>query len=230
MDKLAVIVPAAGFGRRMGTEVAKQFIEVGGKTLLAHSVDKLQQWAEFYGHDITLVVALSKGTTLPKKIDKVETCVGGETRADSVANALKYLDEKGDFTWAIVHDAARPLVDIAAIERLFQAVKNDPAGGILAEKVTATVKRADGDKIVATVPRENLWLAQTPQLFRFHLLSEALAGERAHLTDEASAIEALGYAPKVVVGNRENIKITTPDDLAYCQRYLNDSHIISTMD
>lgn len=222
-ENIAVIIPAAGFGKRMGHEIAKQFIEVGGKTILAHTVEKIQTWAKHYHHDIVIMVALSDGAALPAEITGVKTCLGGKERADSVANALSALQNIGEFDWVMVHDAARPLVDIKDIEKLYQSLKNDNVGGILAEKVTATVKRASHDKsIIATVPREDLWLAQTPQLFRFNLLQQSLQGQREELTDEASGIEHLGYAPKIIEGNRNNIKITTPEDLLYFQQRINN--------
>lgn len=222
-ENIAVIIPAAGFGKRMGHEIAKQFIEVGGKTILAHTVAKMQAWASHYQHDIVMMVALSDGVDLPAEITGVKTCLGGKERADSVANALSALQNIGQFDWAMVHDAARPLVDVKDIEKLYQSLKNDNVGGILAEKVTATVKRASHDKsIIATVPREDLWLAQTPQLFRFNLLQQSLQGQREELTDEASGIEHLGYAPKIIEGNRNNIKITTPEDLLYFQQRINN--------
>lgn len=228
MAKFAVIIPAAGFGKRMGHEIAKQFIKVGGKTILAHTVIKIQTWASHYQHDVMIMVALSNGVNLPADVIangltdgfKVKTCVGGKERADSVANALSALENIGQFDWAMVHDAARPLVAIENIEKLYQTLKDDNIGGILAEKVTATVKQAkqnhsEVNTIITTLPREDLWLAQTPQLFRFALLKRSLQEPRHSLTDEASGIERLGYAPKIIEGNRNNIKITTPEDLLY---------------
>ncbi len=222
---IAVIIPAAGFGKRMGGDVAKQFLSVAGKTILAHTVDKIQTWAKHYQHNIIIMIALSDGVDLPSDIantDNIITCIGGKERADSVANALSVLADT--FTdnppqWAMVHDAARPLVDIDDIEKLYQALKDDDIGGILAEKITATVKKAHhtstGNIITDTVPRDDLWLAQTPQLFRFDLLKKSLQGERQYLTDEASGIEAMGLSVKIIEGNRNNIKITTPDDLTF---------------
>ncbi len=230
---IAVIIPAAGFGKRMGGEIAKQFIAIGGKTILAHTVEKIQTWAKHYQHKIIIMIALSDGVESPIDIstdkdntDNIMTCIGGKERADSVANALSVIAEQ--FTdshtdslpkWVMVHDAARPLVDIDDIEKLYQALKDDDIGGILAEKVTATVKKAqptnNGTVITDTVPRDDLWLAQTPQLFRFDLLQQSLQGNRQHLTDEASGIEQMGLSVQIIEGNRNNIKITTPDDLRF---------------
>lgn len=224
---IAVIIPAAGFGKRLGSPVAKQFLMVAGQSVLAHTVNKVHAWAQHYDHDIIIMVALSANSQLPNDVEGVHTCLGGKERADSVANALSALAHLRVFEWVMVHDAARPLIDTANIETLYQTLKQDSVGGILAEKVTATVKRASannqGYAISATVPREDLWLAQTPQLFRFELLQQALSGgTRSHLTDEASAIEALGFYPKIVEGSRHNIKITTPDDWDSVQRYFDN--------
>ncbi len=141
---IAVIIPAAGFGKRMGGDIAKQFITVGGKTILAHTVDKIQAWAKHYQHNIIIMIAISDGVELPTDVctdkgntDNIMTCIGGKERADSVANALSVITEQ--FTdsntnnlpkWAMVHDAARPLVDIDDIEKLYQALKDDDIGGI----------------------------------------------------------------------------------------------------
>lgn len=212
---IAVIIPAAGFGLRMGHRVAKQFMQVKGKTVLAHTVDKIQTWAKQYHHDIVIMVALSSDVELPADVLGVQTCLGGKERADSVANALSEIEKTGNFNWAMVHDAARPMVAVADIEKLYQAIKDDEVGGILAKKVNATVKRVSGDKITATVPREDLWLAQTPQMFRFALLQQSLQGQRSGLTDEASGIENMGLVAKIIEGGRDNVKITTPEDLHY---------------
>ncbi len=230
---IAVIIPAAGFGKRMGGDIAKQFISVAGKTILAHTLDKIQTWAESYQHNIIVMIALSEGVDLPTNVstdsNNIMTCVGGKERADSVANSLSVIAKNCSDTddlpqWAMVHDAARPLVDIDDIEKLYQSLKDDDIGGILAEKVTATVKKAqptsNGTVITDTVPRDDLWLAQTPQLFRFDLLQQSLQGNRQHLTDEASGIEQMGLSVKIIEGNRNNIKITTPDDLQFFEMQL----------
>ncbi len=219
-NTIAVIIPAAGFGRRMGEKTAKQFLNVGGKSILSHTIEKLQSWGVCYRHHVTIMVALSDDALLPEDISGVEVCIGGETRADSVARAVQALKVQGDFDWAMVHDAARPLVAVEDIEKLYQSLKDDAVGGILAEKITATVKRAEAQSVVETVPRDDLWLAQTPQLFRFSLLEQSLEGTREGLTDEASGIEKMGLSPKIVEGSRNNIKITTPEDLHFFEHML----------
>lgn len=215
---IAIVIPAAGVGRRMKTSTPKQFIPVGGKTILAHTVDKFHQWAKIYGHHIIVIVALSKGEKLPDDVQNAIACEGGEMRADSVYAAMTALYKVLQFDWVMVHDAARPLIEPRDIETLYQTLRDDHIGGILAEKVTATVKRACDNKVIETIPRDDLYLAQTPQMFRFKLLINALSAERTHLTDEASAIEALGHQPKIVIGSADNIKITHPEDLVFFEQ------------
>lgn len=215
---IAVIIPAAGYGKRMKLSVPKQFIQVGGKSVLAHTVDKFHCWAKTYGRHIVIMVALSEMAELPKDVTNVVTCLGGKERANSVSNAMEALHQVLQFDWVMVHDAARPLVRVNEIEKLYQALKEDEVGGLLAQKVTATVKRVEKGKVVETIPRDSLYLAQTPQLFRFDLLRRALGGDCAHFTDEAAGIEAMGLQPKVVEGSADNIKISTASDLAYFER------------
>lgn len=222
-EVISVIIPAAGLGKRLNAPVAKQFLNVGGKTILAHTVEKFQQWAADYQHHVEIIVVLSSDAELPDDVCGVRVCTGGKERADSVANALSSLPHVAHVTadsWVMVHDAARPLVRVKDIETLYQALKHDSVGGILAKKIMATVKRAHDNHIAQTIPREDLWLAQTPQMFRFGLLSQSLAGSRTGLTDEASGIEALGLCPKIVAGHRDNVKITTAEDLDYFRQHI----------
>lgn len=217
---IAVIIPAAGFGSRMNLPVPKQFIQVGEKSILAHTVDKFHRWAKKHGRHIIIMVALSKEAELPEDVINVVTCEGGKERANSVSNALDALQQVLQFDWVMVHDAARPLVRVDDIEKLYQTLKKDEVGGLLAEKVTATVKRVEKGKVVETIPRESLYLAQTPQLFRFDLLRRSLDGDCSHFTDEAAGIEAMGMQPKVVEGSADNLKISTANDLAYFERLI----------
>jgi 2-C-methyl-D-erythritol 4-phosphate cytidylyltransferase len=146
---------------------------------------------------------------------KVLRC-GGETRAQSVTNGLQAMAvELGDIAddWVLVHDAARPCLTVSMVEKLIAEVGIDDAGGLLAVPVADTLKRAEaGDRIVETVPRANLWQAQTPQMFRHRLLLEALRNAP-QVTDEAGAVEALGYSPRLVAADASNLKVTYPLDL-----------------
>ncbi|HSC65274.1 MAG TPA: 2-C-methyl-D-erythritol 4-phosphate cytidylyltransferase, partial [Caldimonas sp.] len=146
---------------------------------------------------------------------------GGTTRGATVAGGLAKLAGLGATAndWVLVHDAARCLVRTEWIEALVDACRNDGIGGLLALPAGDTLKRAEGDRAVATLPRENIWQAQTPQMFRFGVLADALA-RSPEATDEASAVEAVGLRPKLVTGSPENIKVTHPDDFAIAEALL----------
>jgi 2-C-methyl-D-erythritol 4-phosphate cytidylyltransferase len=147
---------------------------------------------------------------------------GGATRAQSVAGGLEALREHDaeDHDWVLVHDAARCLLRPAWVNRLINTCLDDPVGGLLALPLADTLKRADGHRVVATHDRQGLWLAQTPQMFRLGLLQHALALAGATVTDESSAVEALGHAPLLVPGDAENFKLTWPADFALAARLL----------
>lgn len=215
------IVPAAGRGARFGGEVPKQYLEVAGRSVLAHTLDALLSHPRVAG----AVVALSAGDPrwpgwreLAGK--PVIACVGGATRAESVLAALCALPidvPAEDFV--LVHDAARPNLAAADLDSLCAACDApDAVGAILAAPVRDTLKRADADGgIAATEPRDRLWRAFTPQMFRRGQLTRALAEAAAQgieVTDEAIAIERLGLRPVLVEGREDNFKITTPADLA----------------
>lgn len=214
------LVPAAGSGRRFGGEVPKQYLQVAGKPLIAHALDTLLAHPQVDG----AVIALAADdpywpgwTTLHDK--PVVTCTGGGERADSVLAALQALPPGvAEDALLLVHDAARPNLRAGDIDRLIAAASACADGAILAAPVRDTLKRADGDgRIAATEPRERLWRALTPQAFRRDLLLRALLAARADgvvATDEAMAVERLGLHPQLVEGREDNLKVTTPADLA----------------
>jgi 2-C-methyl-D-erythritol 4-phosphate cytidylyltransferase len=154
--------------------------------------------------------------------DKVEPLYcGGESRRDSVYNGLvASRDEVHADDWVLVHDAARPCLPPQDLKTLLVECENDEIGGILALPVADTVKRGAQNRVVGTEDRAQLWLAQTPQMFRAGLLLQALQRARGRVTDEASAVEQLGLKPKLVAGSRENIKVTWPEDLAMAESIL----------
>jgi len=228
MPRYFALVPAAGLGARMGLALPKQYLPLAGRPLIHHALatlcaarriarvfivlseqDKVwdQQWrsADHAAFDDKLVAL---------------RC-GGATRADSVLNGLQRMVESAVADdWVLVHDAARPCLSQAQLDALIDEVGDDAVGGILAVPVADTLKRAGADgRIDATVPREQLWQAQTPQLFRYGLLREALEKSRG-VTDEAGAIEALGHRPKLVASDACNLKVTYPSDLALAERIL----------
>jgi len=147
--------------------------------------------------------------------------VGGETRANSVANALAQI-EADDNDWVLVHDAARACLTVEHVDALIDEVRDDPVGGLLAVPVADTLKRADHERsahVDATVSRDRLWQAQTPQMFRYGLLRRALANDIG-VTDEAGAVEALGLRPRLVAADITNFKVTYPQDLALAAQIL----------
>jgi 2-C-methyl-D-erythritol 4-phosphate cytidylyltransferase len=147
---------------------------------------------------------------------------GGDTRAASVLNGLVAIEaEAGEDDWILVHDAARPCLSPALLASMLDALQGDEVGGLLAIPMADTLKRADGDQRVAqTEPRDQLWLAQTPQMFRYGLLKRALQAANGAPTDEAQAVEALGLKPKLVRGESANLKVTYPQDLLLAQAIL----------
>ena len=217
------LVPAAGQGRRFGGEVPKQYLEVAGKPLIVHALDALLAHPGIEG----AVVALAADdpwwpgwTSLRGK--PVRACTGGAERADSVLAALRALpDTVSGETFVLVHDAARPNLRAGDIDRLLAAATRHADGAILAAPVRDTLKRADGDgRIEGTAPRERLWRALTPQAFTRDLLQQALEAAQADgasVTDEAMAVERLGRRPLLVEGREDNLKVTTPADLALAE-------------
>ena len=213
-DRYHAVVPAAGGGTRLGAPVPKQYLDLGGDSMLHRTIDALLAEPRLAG----VVVVVSPDDLRrppPGRFDaRVRfAAVGGATRADSVAAGIDQLDAAAE-DWVLVHDAARPSLSAAALARLIDEVGDDPVGGLLAMPVADTVKRCDDDgRVAATVDRERLWAAQTPQMFRAGLLRQALSGERLGITDEASAIEKLGLRPRLVRGEPANFKVTLAEDL-----------------
>jgi 2-C-methyl-D-erythritol 4-phosphate cytidylyltransferase len=223
MSKLFALIPAAGSGSRMGGDLPKQYLPLAGKPLLYHALACLLRHAAIE----RIFVVLAAGDRHYAGYDwqpfaaKLEPLYcGGETRAASVFNGLLAVrDVIDDSDWVLVHDAVRPCLALEVLERLIAALRDDQTGGLLALPVVDTLKRGDaGAYVVQTEPREHLWQAQTPQMFRYRLLLEALhASGPVHGTDEASAIEQLGLRPKLVVGDSRNLKVTYPQDLALAE-------------
>ena len=214
------LIPAAGVGARMAADGPKQYLEVGGKPMLRHTLDAFLS-SDLISHTF-VVVSPEDG-----QIDNVAPAgvgvlrCGGATRMESVLNGLQALrGELRDNDWVLVHDAARPGLDAALIEKLISTVGAHSVGGLLALPVVDTVKRA-GAK-VATISRDGLWLAQTPQMFRYRLLCDALAAatDASAITDDASAVEAMGLSPKLVEGHPRNLKVTLPADIRIAEMYL----------
>lgn len=220
------LIPAAGIGARMGSEFPKQYAAIAGKPMLRHVLDTFAAAATI-AH-VFVVVSREDGyiepllAAAPHLAGRVTVLYnGGATRHESVRNGLQAIrTQVGDDDWVLVHDAARPGLTAALIDKLAQSLRDDAVGGLLALPVVDTLKRAGADsRAQATVSRDGLWAAQTPQMFRYALLQRALqqAGE---VTDEAGAIEALGLQPKLVEGSPRNFKLTLPHDVALAELYL----------
>lgn len=215
------VVPAAGSGSRFGGEVPKQYLQVAGEPLLAHTLLALLAHPGVAGVVVVLAEDDPRWPGWSELEGKpVRHCVGGESRADSVLAGLQALpDEVRADDFVLVHDAARPNLALADLGQLLERGRVDPVGAILAAPVRDTLKRAgDEGGIDRTVPRERLWRALTPQMFRRLQLSQALEKARSagvEVTDESMAMERKGARPLLIEGREDNIKITTPADLAY---------------
>ncbi len=221
------LVPAAGTGTRIGSAIPKQYLPVAGRPMLCHALAALAAVSRI--ERITVVVApadrwfddLPLDEAIARRIEVVRH--GGATRAASVAAGLAAMRPVDDDDWVLVHDAARCGITSRMVDGLIDRVVGHPAGGLLALPLDDTLKRcaAGGSPeeaaVDATIDRAGLWRAQTPQMFRHRLLSDALAGAAARdvvVTDESSAIEAAGHRPLLVAGSSRNFKVTTADDLA----------------
>jgi 2-C-methyl-D-erythritol 4-phosphate cytidylyltransferase len=217
------LIPAAGVGARMGAGTPKQYLKIGGKPMLRHTLDAFLS-SDLVAHTFVVVspddpfidaIAPSHGVTILR--------CGGASRMESVRNGLAVLASTlAPSDWVLVHDAARPGLTAELIAKLIGDTGDHPAGGLLALPVVDTVKRCIEGEACGTVPRNNLWLAQTPQMFRYQLLREALSADAdpTTITDDASAVEALGFTPKLVEGHPRNLKVTMPDDIRIAEMYL----------
>ncbi|MBR0565264.1 2-C-methyl-D-erythritol 4-phosphate cytidylyltransferase [Azoarcus sp. L1K30] len=220
------IVPAAGSGTRMASDLPKQYLPLLGQPLIRHALTTLCAAPEI---DKVFVV-LSVGDAQWRQYDwralgpkLVPLFCGGATRADSVLAGLRAIaGETAASDWILVHDAARPCLAPWHIDKLIRELAHDEVGGLLAVPVADTLKRADAHRhVAATLPRDSLWQAQTPQMFRYIMLRRALEGCSA-VTDEASAIEAAGLRPRLVEGDATNLKVTYPLDLHLAEWILNN--------
>ena len=218
MAKFHVLIPAAGSGSRMGADTPKQYLPLLGKPLIWHSLRIFTACSRIGGISVVLNADdstwdIHDWSAFGDSI-RVLRC-GGDSRAATVLNGLHALQNQiAAEDWVLVHDAARPGLTATLLDRLLDTLKHDPVGGLLALPVADTMKRADNDgRVASTEPRESLWQAQTPQMFRYGLLCRALQQAHGKPTDEAQAVEALGLKPKLVAGELRNLKITYPQDL-----------------
>lgn len=222
--RYVALIPAAGVGSRMGAATPKQYMRVGSidsKSVLQHTVDAFLKFSKIQH---TYVVVGPDDAYVEECLAKAENLTvlrcGGASRRDTVRNGLSELANKlSGSDWVLVHDAARPGLTSGLLQHLIDQVGDDTVGGLLALPVVDTVKRVENGK-VQTILRDGLWLAQTPQMFRYQLLCDALDAAD-QVTDEASAIEAAGHVPILVEGHVRNMKLTLPSDMALIAQYLN---------
>ena len=225
-DSIWAVVPAAGVGSRFisAEKTPKQYLSIGGKTVLEHSLSVLCANSNIAG----VMLALDATDAYWPKISELHgkpicVCTGGATRAESVRNALEMLLQMGVAakTLVAVHDAARPCLRAADLAAVISAAFNDAVGAVLAMPVRDTVKRCDAQsRVIDTLDRSQIWAAQTPQIFRLGPLAQAIAQFPA-ATDESQAMEHAGLLPQLVAASASNIKITVPDDLALAAFDLN---------
>lgn len=226
------VVPAAGLGVRMGGAKPKQYLPLADTCILQVTLNKMLALPQLAGVVVAVQATDSHWPTL-SLVDQVQCTDGGESRAESVLNALAYLlaHDVDPGHWVLVHDAARPCVRMDAVAALRQAVESAGdavVGGILAQPVANTLKRVNEFSVECTVDRSRLWQAHTPQLFRLGELHGALQkGLEAScaITDEASAMEQQGMQPLVVEDYSDNIKITRPEDLALAEMILRQQQL-----
>ncbi len=216
MTLFHVIIPAAGVGARMENVLPKQYLPLAGKPIVSHIIQT------FFNNPriASIHLALSpqdefwKSFTLNPESRLHIHYTGGESRSETVLNTLKVIDVADD-DWVLVHDAARPGLTANTLNRLLDTLATDDVGGLLAMPVADTVKKSNELNLIErTISRQNLWQAQTPQMFRYQALKKALTEFIGTPTDEAEAVEALGLSPKLVHGELSTLKVTYPQDLA----------------
>lgn len=214
-----VVIPAAGRGGRFGSSLPKQYAVIAGKTVLEHALGCFNGLERLAGIVVAIAPDDDRFARLWRPAAPVHTVIGGETRAASVAAALQWLHEgpgRAD-DWVLVHDAARPLLSRDDLDALVHESEQNGHGALLGVPVADTLKHADDGMVRATVARDKLWRAMTPQMFRLGALREALEQAGPEVTDEAMAMEKAGMKPIIVQGSATNLKITTVNDLVMAE-------------
>nr|WP_288354834.1 2-C-methyl-D-erythritol 4-phosphate cytidylyltransferase [uncultured Pseudomonas sp.] len=225
------VIPAAGIGSRMRADRPKQYLQLAGKSILEHTLHCFLDHPRLRG----VVVSLAEDDPFWPSLDcahdaRIHTAAGGAERADSVLNALLRLAElgAGEQDWVLVHDAARPNLAQSDLDLLLAELADDAIGGLLAVPARDTLKRVGSDgRVRETIDRSVIWQAYTPQMFRLGALHQALAEALVSdvaVTDEASAMEWAGQAPRLIEGRADNLKVTRPEDLHYLERLWRGRH------
>ncbi len=232
LPSIHFVIPCAGVGSRSGRQLPKQYADLAGRPMIAHTLKVLLEVKSI--QSICLVVSPSDvyiGDILQNHVKDTDGKIsvifkGGNTRAQSVLAGLEHLQIMGAAKedWALVHDAARCLITDELINDLISSCFKDSVGGLLALPVADTLKQEAGGRVKNTIPRENKWLAQTPQMFRLEMLVKALSSSLSisseSITDESSAIESLGLQPLLIKGRSTNLKITYPEDFEMAEAIL----------
>lgn len=225
--KYWAVVPAAGAGRRMSAGLPKQYLDIGGKTVIEYTLDALLSCRRINAVTVVIAAGDKRWSAIEARLHErpLYTVTGGAERAHSVLNGLQHLSgvaHRED--WVLVHDAARPCLRASDIDTLIDTLGDDATGGLLGIPVADTMKQVDANgQVERTVERAGLWHALTPQMFRLGTLRAALAravADERLVTDEAAAMELAGHRPRMVQGHRDNIKITRPADLELAAFYL----------
>ncbi len=230
-QKIVALVPAAGTGTRLGDALPKQYLDINDHPLIFHALAALTRVSRIHRivvvlspedrHWQTLMENSASGKALNGRVGTLR--VGGATRGASVVNGLESLSsELSEDDWVMVHDAARPCIRSELVEQFIDELESDPVGGLLALPLADTIKQADETlRVQKTLPREAIWRAQTPQMFRYGTLLKALR-QMPQATDEAQAIESLGLQPKLVMGDSANLKVTYAPDLKLARMLLRE--------
>jgi 2-C-methyl-D-erythritol 4-phosphate cytidylyltransferase len=223
--RLWALIPCAGSGSRAGSVGPKQYQMLAGQPLVMHTLAAFDGVTRLYR--VALILAVGDTALDHLNAHYLIANNGGATRAETVFNGLNFLLEQGaePGDWVLVHDAARCLVTPAQIDALIDACQADTVGGLLAHRLADTLKAEQDGRVAATVARGDKWLAQTPQMFRIGMLRQALQAAGPQVTDESSAMEAMGWQPLLVPGSARNFKVTYPEDFALADALLlSDTH------
>ena len=221
LNKIYVIVPSAGIGTRFESEVPKQYAEINGVSILEKTINHFLNLEIFE----KIIIPISTEDNFFEKLSvskhkKIIKVNGGSTRSESVMSALEYIKEN---SLVVVHDAVRPCIRKEDINKLIEEVADDKVGGILANRIVDTVKQKNNGGLVSTIDRQKLYIAQTPQMFRYAILKDSIEKaieSNVHITDESEALESLNYSIRIVEGSSSNIKITTQEDIQLANYFL----------
>ena len=226
-DKYFLVVPASGIGQRMNSTIPKQYIVLeNGLTILDQCLNTILSNELISGFIVALDTKDSyfKSSDFAKDPKLISIANGGKERFHSVLNALNALDQTAKPNdWVLVHDAVRPCIRKEDINKLIEELADDKVGGILANRIVDTVKQKNNGGLVSTIDRQKLYIAQTPQMFRYAILKDSIKKaieNNVHITDESEALESLNYSIRIVEGSSSNIKITTQEDIHLANYFL----------